>query len=140
MTRDEYVAEVLAHIGTPYHHQGRLKGVGVDCIGLFVSAANICGHEMSAPNDYLMVPDRGKLLQHLGDVAYPINMTEILPGDLLVFRIYSQPQHVGVVVSLNPLEMVHTYMTVGKVVRVPVDSTWESRIIAAYRLKAFDEQ
>ena len=25
------VAEALTWLGTPYHHQGRVKGVGVDC-------------------------------------------------------------------------------------------------------------
>ncbi len=26
-------------LGTPYHHQGRLKGVGVDCAGLLIGVA-----------------------------------------------------------------------------------------------------
>lgn len=25
------VAEAITWLGTPYHHQGRVKGVGVDC-------------------------------------------------------------------------------------------------------------
>lgn len=27
----EAVKEALTWLGTPYHHQGRVKGVGVDC-------------------------------------------------------------------------------------------------------------
>ena len=27
----EAVQEALTWLGTPYHHQGRVKGVGVDC-------------------------------------------------------------------------------------------------------------
>ncbi len=27
----EAVQEALTWLGTPYHHQGRIKGVGVDC-------------------------------------------------------------------------------------------------------------
>lgn len=27
----EAVTEALTWLGTPYHHQGRIKGVGVDC-------------------------------------------------------------------------------------------------------------
>lgn len=140
MNRAQFIAEVIDHIGTPYHHQGRLKGVGVDCIGLFVSAAVRCGYEMIAPMDYLNVPEQDKLLRHLSEYAHPIALEAALAGDLLIFRMYHQPQHVGVIVNLLPLEMVHTYMTVNRVVRVPVDGTWAARIVSAYRLKVFDEQ
>lgn len=30
----EAVAEAMTWLGTPYHHQGRVKGVGVDCATL----------------------------------------------------------------------------------------------------------
>ncbi len=33
-TRTGILAEARSWIGTPYHHKGRLKGVGVDCGGL----------------------------------------------------------------------------------------------------------
>ncbi len=32
--RARVVAEAMTWLGTPYHHHGRLKGVGVDCAGL----------------------------------------------------------------------------------------------------------
>lgn len=140
MTRDEFIAEVLDHLDTPYHHQGRLKGVGVDCIGLFVSAAQRCGYNMDAPSDYGRVPEQDKLLRHLTEYAYAVPYAEAIPGDLLIFRMFHQPQHVGVIVNCLPMEMVHTYMSVNKVVRVPMDQTWEARIVSAYRLKVFDEQ
>lgn len=35
--RTRIIAEARAWIGTPYRHQGSLKGVGCDCLGL------VCG-------------------------------------------------------------------------------------------------
>lgn len=29
--RARFVATALSYVGTPYHHHGRLKGIGVDC-------------------------------------------------------------------------------------------------------------
>ena len=37
MKRIEIVEEVRSWIGTPFQHQGRLKNVGCDCIGLVVA-------------------------------------------------------------------------------------------------------
>ena len=31
---DKIIAEARAWIGTPYHHQAAVKGVGCDCLGL----------------------------------------------------------------------------------------------------------
>jgi cell wall-associated NlpC family hydrolase len=34
--RDAIVAEAYSFLKTPYHHQGMLKGVGVDCVTLLI--------------------------------------------------------------------------------------------------------
>ena len=34
LARATIVAEARAWIGTPYRHQGSLKGIGCDCLGL----------------------------------------------------------------------------------------------------------
>ena len=33
LIRETIIAEARAWIGTPYHHQAALKGVGCDCLG-----------------------------------------------------------------------------------------------------------
>ena len=32
--RARIVAEAMTWLGTPYHHRGKLKGIGVDCAQL----------------------------------------------------------------------------------------------------------
>ena len=34
MRRQDIIAEAQSWLGTPYRHQGSLKGVGCDCLGL----------------------------------------------------------------------------------------------------------
>ena len=35
-TRTDVVAAAREWLGTPFHHQARLRGVGVDCVGLVI--------------------------------------------------------------------------------------------------------
>src|SRR4051812_47036512 len=42
-TRAEILAEARSWRGTPYHEMGRLKGVGVDCVGVVMGLAGFCG-------------------------------------------------------------------------------------------------
>ena len=39
ITKEDVVREAKTWLGTPFHHQGRLKGVGVDCAGVIVCVA-----------------------------------------------------------------------------------------------------
>lgn len=41
--RQAVVAEALTWLGTPYHHHGRIKGVGVDCAMLLAEVFAACG-------------------------------------------------------------------------------------------------
>ena len=42
-SRADVVAAALAWTDTPFHHQARLKGVGVDCVGLVIGVARELG-------------------------------------------------------------------------------------------------
>ncbi len=37
LTRKSVVQEALSWVGTPYHHHGRVKGVGVDCAQILLA-------------------------------------------------------------------------------------------------------
>jgi hypothetical protein len=39
LSGNTFIAQARTWIGTPFHHQGRLKGVGCDCLGLIVGVA-----------------------------------------------------------------------------------------------------
>jgi hypothetical protein len=59
---------------TPFHHQARLEGVGVDCVGLVISVAREMG---AVPADwdvggYGRVPDGKRLVHHLSERLVPV--------------------------------------------------------------------
>jgi cell wall-associated NlpC family hydrolase len=42
-TRDDIVRQARTWIGTPFHHQARLKSKGCDCLGLIVGVVDELG-------------------------------------------------------------------------------------------------
>ena len=90
-TRTDIIAEARAWIGTPYHHQASLIGVGADCLGL-VRGVWRCLHDRDAEappaysRDWAEASGDETLLaaasRHL-DRRYIGTMR---PGDVVVFR------------------------------------------------------
>lgn len=85
----EMVVEVArTYIGTPWHHAGRLKGVGIDCAGLLVGVSEELGipieddvtYSRNTDNIRRMLPIIEKYCDRLSD------KDEMQMGDILVFR------------------------------------------------------
>jgi len=86
------VVEAARHwLGTPYHHQASLRGVGCDCLGLVRGVwRDLYGPEPEAPPPYS--PSwaeslgeetlAGAALRHL----LPLPREAVRPGDVLLFR------------------------------------------------------
>jgi branched-chain amino acid transport system ATP-binding protein len=53
------VAEARCWLGTPFRHQGRIRGQGVDCIGLVLEPARALGLTDYRPGAYSRLPDAG---------------------------------------------------------------------------------
>lgn len=100
--RTAVITEALTWIGTPYHHAGRVKGVGVDCLTFLMEVFSRTGvvppqktpfyrpdfMMHSAEETYL-----NGLLEHGREVKVP------QPADVAIFkwgRIYA---HAGIVVD-----------------------------------------
>jgi cell wall-associated NlpC family hydrolase len=99
--RAAVVAEARQWIGTPYHHMGRLKGVGCDCLTLLVEVYLRTGMIAGPVEVPFYRPDvmlhssvEGYLegfLQHGHEVETP------LPGDTVLFRWGKSYGHGGLV-------------------------------------------
>ncbi len=116
--RATVVTEARRWLGTPFHHQGRVKGAGVDCAMLLAEVYERCdlvGHVDPGhyPPDWHMHRDAerylDKLLAHASEFAGPP-----LPGDVAVFRFGRTYSH-GAIVVAWPL-LIHAYWAAGKVV------------------------
>ncbi len=91
MTRDEIVDAARLWLGTPYHHQASLRGVGCDCLGLVRGVwRDLCGDEPETPPPYS--PSWAESLRQetlaLAAARYlrSLAATEARPGDVLLFR------------------------------------------------------
>jgi len=158
----DVVAQARTWLGTAFHHQGRLKKTkksqgGCDCIGLVLGVAREL--KIASPqeeynhmplhhydqNNYSMVPQEGRLQSVLDRYLMPVNIGQEQVGDVVLFKIDTMPQHVGIVsdysyhiregAGLSSLRgIIHCYMAAGKVVEHRFDELWKKRMVAAYRL------
>lgn len=138
ITREAFVEEVMTWVGTPFHHRGRLKHVGVDCVGLVIGSLKEFGITVRDMSIYPRFPIHGIFESNVNAETEEIHFqSDILPGDLLTFVWRKEPQHVAVVVSTNPIRIVHAYETVKRCVVNDLDAAWRTRIHSARRLKVF---
>lgn len=131
MWRSAAVYEARRWIGTPFRHQGRLRGQGVDCVGFLLGVARALDLEVHDQADYGEVPSPAQLMSAMHahcdrTSAVDLEPTSLQgdsaethgyrPGDLVVFALAepSMPQHVGIVTDAG---FIHAQNTGPRVVR-----------------------
>jgi cell wall-associated NlpC family hydrolase len=121
--RAAIVAAARSWIGTPYHCQGDIKGIGVDCGMLLVRVfvdTGLCepfDPRPYADDWYLHRADErylGFVFDRTKEVAAP------LPGDVAVFRYGRCYAHGGIVTDADPLTIVHAFQPSGRVLEEDV--------------------
>lgn len=148
--RAEIVAEARTWLGTPFHHQGRVKKAGCDCIGMVLGALHNAGALSRARDDagnpipftafdrtdYSTDPNSDRLKHTLDEHLIEIPLEHIRKGDVLLFKVIHLPQHVGIVGDhpSGGLSLIHAYSPAGKVVEEMLAKGWLSRTVAAYRV------
>jgi NlpC/P60 family putative phage cell wall peptidase len=142
ITREDAVAEARSWLGTPFQHQGCLKGVACDCIGLVKSVGITLGlveYDEAKARPFLayrMMPDSKKMREALATFFVPIRVVEAMPADILFLAWTKEPQHLALITDLG---IIHSYSGVGKVVEHSFDERWQKRVTAAYRYPYFVE-
>lgn len=94
------VPQARAWLGTPWRHQARLQGVGVDCVGLLIGVARALGVVPAGfdVTGYARQPDGHSLMRHLRGLLTEVpHPADLRPGDFLCVAFDQHPQHVGVV-------------------------------------------
>lgn len=118
-------------INTPFIHQGRLAGVGLDCIGLLVHVVNKYGGKTSFPTDYSRFPDPARIRKELGLNGF-VKCYEAVPGDIL-FMWYcglKWPQHFGIWTGES---IVHAFEPRSMVIESRINNFWKQRIVEVYK-------
>lgn len=106
--RAAVVAEALSWVGTPFHHEARVKGAGVDCaqflLGTYCNAGMIPHTVLDHyPPDWHMHRDEERFVANLlrcnaVEVAAPPERAP-LPGDICLWRFGRSFSHAAIVVN-----------------------------------------
>lgn len=134
--RADVVRLARAWIGTPYHHQASLVGVGTDCLGLVRGVwRDLYGADPERPppytRDWAEASGRETLLEaarrHLGE----IDLAAARPGDVLAFRLRpSLPaKHAAILATAGT--MIHA-MERCPVAEVAFSPWWRRRVAGVF--------
>lgn len=134
------IAVARSWLGTPYHEQASLRGVGCDCLGL----ARGVWREVVGPEPFPIPPysrDWGETgpREVLADGArammpeVPVQLAG--PGGLILFRMVPRAiaKHVGILTG--PGTFLHAYERLG-VIEEPLTPAWRRRIVFAFLFPA----
>lgn len=136
---DEIVSYVRSLKGTPFVHQGRVPGVGIDCVGLLILTGRHLG--LCAPDfdftGYSRFPD-GSMLKVLKKHLSPIPYNDATFGDVVAFmcdKNLNEPQHVAVLVPYHKdvFGIVHASSDDGKVIEQRMVFGPHLRFVQAFR-------
>ena len=134
MSADAFVAAARSFVGVPWRHLGRSR-TGVDCIGLVLLAARDVDVDLPDPAPYAREPQGTRLLE--GILAHAERVSEILPGDVLMFRLGLYGGHVGIA-STHPAwgvpACLHAYAPRRQVVEQPMDAELRAALLGVFRL------
>lgn len=134
MTFELIVSAARTCLGTPFRHQGRIAGVGLDCAGVVVEVAKAIGSNPIDVSGYGRVPVNGQLesvLDTQTDLERVLDISTRRAGDILLLRFSGEPQHLAVLTDNNTI--VHSYEAVGKCCEHRLSSVWAARIVRVYR-------
>lgn len=114
VSRAEVLAEAASWLATPYHHQGRIKGAGVDCATLLIEVYRAAGlvpriDPRPYPPDWHLHRSAERYLGWVQRYAREIPAPG--PGDVALFRFGRCFSH-GAIVAEWP-RLIHAYIGQG---------------------------
>lgn len=131
------VALARSWIGTPYHHQASLKGIGADCLGLVRGVwRDLYGRDADVAANYTAdwaeASGIETMLEGAARHLIECDAQRLAPGDVVVFRLRAGTvaKHAAIVASETT--MIHA-MEGGPASEVALTAWWRRRIAGAFR-------
>jgi NlpC/P60 family putative phage cell wall peptidase len=130
------ITAALGWLGTPYHDQASIRGVGCDCLGLVRGVwRELHGPEpMPIPpysRDWGETGPREVLAEGARQMMIEVSLAEADPGALVLFRMKpcAIAKHVGILTG--PGTFLHAYERLG-VIEEPLTQSWRRRLAFAF--------
>lgn len=143
-TRAEIIRIAREYIATPFVHQGRIKGVGIDCANFIANVATESGAtpDVEFEKEYRRREDGTVMAALLGDYLEPVSsLAEALPGDVVAFhdgRDASKPRHLGFISATERyLKAIHA--SERGVVEHRLDLSWQKRVHSVWRIRGLND-
>lgn len=134
--RDAVIASARSWLGTPYHHQASVKGIGTDCLGLIRGVwRDLYGFDPEkAPaysRDWGEANGEETLLIAASRHLVPREREEAAAGDVLVFRMRDGAVSKHCAILTSPETMIHA-VEGAPVDEVPLTRWWQRKIKAVF--------
>jgi NlpC/P60 family putative phage cell wall peptidase len=128
--RSEIVDEARKWLGTPYHHQGRVLGHGIDCYGVIEMVGRALGIAIPENIVYSRIPDEKELIGYMDTYAVNIPVSAAMAGDIVIIPFMNRMRHMAI---LTDSGMLHSYEPQGKVIEHAIDAKWRRLFRRAYQ-------
>jgi cell wall-associated NlpC family hydrolase len=140
-TRQQVIDEARSWVGTPFHHQGRIKGEWVDCAGVIAGVAHTTGLTDFDVTDYGTLPVPPQMERILDSVFDRVPMGEQKPGDIFWMKDRDRagkPRHCGF--STERGTIIHADNQIGGCVEHRLDEAHRSAIVRWYRFRGLEDE
>lgn len=137
--RQHIVALARSYLGTPFRHQARLKGIGIDCAGLLLCVGDELGLDLPPFTIYSKAADGVSFRLAMAERFDEITEAEAGPGDMVLFWVSERTRHphhscilsdlhggLGMIHALAGASVIETSYT--DEWRAAADSYWRYRI------------
>lgn len=134
---EEIIQEAREWIGTPYHHQASVKGVGCDCIGLVRGIFRELYHYEVAENinyssDWGDSNGNEDIINAGFKYMDAVPLEEMAPGDMVAVRWAKKRVAKHVMILSGNGKAIHAYNN-APVTEIHLNDWWRRRIVYAFR-------
>jgi cell wall-associated NlpC family hydrolase len=132
---DKIIFHARSAIGTPYLHQGRVAGAGLDCVGLLAHIAKSIDLPYDDLKAYPKLPSKNTLHCTLASQKslVQIDRHDLSAGDVMLLQLPRFKEPMQVAICTGPT-MIHSYFDMRRVVEHSITPVWRARMTHAYRI------
>lgn len=138
-------------LNTPWKHNGKVKGVEVDCVNFLLESGKEAGLKLpDLPDQYGRVAIADDITKYLEenlekkhiDIEPYIKSNAVFKdsgiieaGNVILYKLVGYNTHVAIATSSNTIIHACNYKRYNKVIEHPIDGVWRNRINSIWIIK-----